>query len=59
MIFLLTNSDELRHVFDAEDVYDPHLAGETSRILKEKEERECGGLHLGQTPTSDKSFDFA
>lgn len=34
--------DELRYILDPKDVYGPDFPGETSRVLKEKEERALG-----------------
>jgi len=35
--------DELRYILDPKDIFGPDFPGETFRILKKKEERECGG----------------
>jgi len=34
--------DELRYILDPKDVFGPDFPGETFRVLKEKEERQCG-----------------
>lgn len=34
--------DELRYILDPQDVYGPDFPGETFRVLKDKEMRQCG-----------------